>query len=677
MAYNASQGPRELGDIKNEDDPDTQVDFSSDQIALKTGGIDRVTVTNNHVSCSVNHSASAYYGNGANLTNVPASPAGANTQIQFNDGGSALGASANLTFGSNTLSVVGQISSSLGVSGSALETRTTVINDSHISSSVPISGAVFHGVGSALTGLPVQTYSNASNNRVLTSVSANEISGESNLTFNGSVLSVTGQVSSSLGITGSRLQTPTTIIDNLHLSSSVNISASAFYGDGSTLSGLGTAAITTYNTAGDNRVITSVNSSTVQGETKLTFDGNVLLVNASISGSGNISGSSIFVENDIFHTGDPDTKITFGTDTITLTAGNENLLTLTEGSQDVVTVGDGGDVDFAVKTNNHTDTIFVQGDNDKVGIRTSSPLAVLHITGSGIITGSSVQEELFRVDGDAGLGKLFVSGSGNVGIGTLTPAKTLTVVGQISASLGVTGSRLQTANTFIDDLHISSSLNISGAAFFGNGANLTNVPATPAGNNMNVQFNDDGDLAGSNNFSFDGSKVAVVGQISASLGVSGSTLHINDHAIISGSLRAKQILLTYSAWNNTSTNIQFAPFYNVTDTSVPNHQTVVMQPFNGRLVAATWRCANSQGNNSVRLGIHVTGSGQEAPGTAYTGEFVDLNQNGSWTPVTFALTGAQHYTAGQVVAVSIDPHVNAGEQNLTCIWELNMANLSF
>jgi len=610
MAYNASQGPRELGDIKNEDDPDTQVDFSSDQIALKTGGVDRITVTNSHVS------------------------------------------------------------------------------------------------------------------------------------------------------------------------SSVNLSASAFYGDGSNLSGIDAAVITTYNTAGDNRVITSVNSSTVQGETKLTFDGNVLLVNASISGSGNISGSSIFVENDISHTGDPDTKITFGTDTITLTAGNENLLTLTEGSQDVVTVGDGGDVDFAVKTNNHTDTIFVQGDNDKVGIRTSSPLAVLHITGSGIITGSSVQEELFRVDGDAGLGKLFVSGSGNVGIGTLTPAKTLTVVGQISASLGVTGSRLQTANTFIDDLHISSSLNISGAsfhgneihvgshiyhkgdqntfinltaddiniqaggvnfiditqdttneitfneeaadinfrvegnsdanllftdggtnkvgigvvpnhkltvagdisasinvsasAFYGNGANLTNVPASPAGNNMNVQFNDDGDLAGSNNFAFDGSKVAVVGQISASLGVSGSTLHINDRAIISGSLRAKQIFTTYSAWQTTSTSKYFVPFYNVTETSTPNHQTILVKPFSGKLVAAIWRPQSSQGGNNCVLGLHITGSGQEAPGTGYDSETVTVTQDGAFTPVTFVLTGSQHFTAGQVVAISIDPHQNAGEQNLTCIWEYDV-----
>ena len=441
MAYNASQGPRELGDIKNEDDPDTQVDFSSDQIALKTGGVDRITVTNNHVSSSVNLSASAFYGNGANLTNVDVTPAGANTQIQFNDGGSALGASANLTFSSNTLSVVGQISSSLGVSGSALETRTTVINDSHISSSVPISGAVFYGVGSALTGLPVQTYSNASNNRVLTSVSANEISGESNLTFDGSVLSVTGQVSSSLGITGSRLQTPTTIIDNLHLSSSVNISGAAFYGDGSTLSGLGTAAITTYNTSGDNRVITSVNSNTVQGEAGLTYDGSAL-----------------------------------------------------------------------------------------------------------------------------------------------------TVSGQISASLGITGS----------------------------------------------------------------------------------VLEIQNNAIISGSLRTKQVFTTYSAWNNTSANIQFVPFYNVTDTSVPNHQTVLLKPLSGKLIAATWRCQNSQGGNNVTLGLHTSSAGSEAPGTGYNSETVTITQNGAWTPVTFILTGTQHYTAGQVVAISIDPHVNAGEQNITCLWEYDV-----
>ena len=62
MAYNTSKGDRELGDIKNENDPDTQIDFETDQISLKTGGVNRLTATNTHVSCSVNHSASNYYG---------------------------------------------------------------------------------------------------------------------------------------------------------------------------------------------------------------------------------------------------------------------------------------------------------------------------------------------------------------------------------------------------------------------------------------------------------------------------------------------------------------------------------------------------------------------------------------------------------------------------------------
>jgi hypothetical protein len=52
MAYNTSRGPRELGDIKNENDPDTQIDFETDQISLKTGGIDRLTVTNTHTVVS-------------------------------------------------------------------------------------------------------------------------------------------------------------------------------------------------------------------------------------------------------------------------------------------------------------------------------------------------------------------------------------------------------------------------------------------------------------------------------------------------------------------------------------------------------------------------------------------------------------------------------------------------
>ena len=70
-----------------------------------------------------------------------------------------------------------------------------------------------------------------------------------------------------------------------NVSASGFISASKFVGDGSELTGLSSAAISSYNSSGDNRIITSVNSSTVQGESNLTFDGTSLNVNGEITSS--------------------------------------------------------------------------------------------------------------------------------------------------------------------------------------------------------------------------------------------------------------------------------------------------------------------------------------------------------------------------------------------------------
>ena len=112
-------------------------------------------------------------------------------------------------------------------------------------------------------------------------------------------LTVVGEVSASATITGSAFETATTVISSTHISSSLNISGAAFYGDGSTLSGISAAAITTYNTSGDNRVITSVDSSTVQGEASLTFDGSKLSAVGQISASLGVTGSSVRTLNTV------------------------------------------------------------------------------------------------------------------------------------------------------------------------------------------------------------------------------------------------------------------------------------------------------------------------------------------------------------------------------------------
>ncbi len=113
MAYNTSKGDRELGDIKNENDPDTQIDFETDQISLKTGGVNRLTTTNTHVSCSVNISGSKFYGDGSTLSNLPAAGISwdgstANGVATYKDADEAT-VESNLTFDGTDLGVSDKI----------------------------------------------------------------------------------------------------------------------------------------------------------------------------------------------------------------------------------------------------------------------------------------------------------------------------------------------------------------------------------------------------------------------------------------------------------------------------------------------------------------------------------------------------------------------------------------
>ena len=286
------------------------------------------TVSATHLSASTLISASAFYGDGSGLTNVGSSPGGANTAVQFNSGSNLSGSSKLLfdyaestavlklvgelsasgeatTAGIDVfhagikrvyLSSSGEVSASAAVSASSIHTLNTAINTAHISSSLNISGSAFYGDGSNLTGLSagaVSSYTNSGDNRIITSVNSSTINGEANLTFDGAVLDLTGQISASLGISGSLLRTAATVIDATHLSSSLNISGSSFYGDGSNLTGLPSAAITTYDNAANNRIITSLDASAVNAEANLTFNGSLLTVAGAITASLGITGSAL------------------------------------------------------------------------------------------------------------------------------------------------------------------------------------------------------------------------------------------------------------------------------------------------------------------------------------------------------------------------------------------------
>ena len=98
----------------------------------------------------------------------------------------------------------------------------------------------------------------------------------------------------------------------------------------------------------------------------------------------------------------------------------------------------------------------------------------------------------------------------------------------LSGSQGIIGNSLSTATTTIDATHISSSLNISASAFYGDGSNLEGVGGgTPGGSNTQIQYNADGAFGADSDFTWaSGSNtLTVTGDISASINISASAFY--------------------------------------------------------------------------------------------------------------------------------------------------------
>ena len=256
----------------------------------------------------------------------------------------------------HTLSVTG----TLGVSSNATVSGTVHAN--HLTAS-SISSS-FYGDGAHLSNVP--SVANGANDRIATFSSADALNGEANLTFSSANL--------------------LTVVGNI--TASTNISASAFYGDGTHLTNAGT--ITALNNQSANRLVTIGSTTTeLDGEANLTFDGSTNLLTV----GGNITGSQFYGGN-IYNKNDADTYIDFegASNQINLFAGGFVHATFygpSGGQKYILLNALKEDIDFKVHGDNTSDLLKVDAGLDKVGIATSSPEHILSVTGTLGVSGDT------------------------------------------------------------------------------------------------------------------------------------------------------------------------------------------------------------------------------------------------------------------------------------------------
>ena len=264
-----------------------------------------------------NHESTGSFKNKGNITTVGQIT---NTGVLSNIGNLNINGLSTFT---------GGIIGSADISGSTFN-NTGAVGASHITGSFTGS---FSGANDGLTGLPVQLFSNGVDNRVITATGTDRISGEANLTFDGTDLVIAGGgkaafrdnggeyvysvADGQLGLVGAEeidltaplvdlngiLEVSSTITAVGDIKTAGNISGSIFYTKGATESsntgyktvminttdgrlyytgsyGGGGGGGATVNFPGTHRVVTAgAISSSLSGSTDLTWDGENLKLN--------------------------------------------------------------------------------------------------------------------------------------------------------------------------------------------------------------------------------------------------------------------------------------------------------------------------------------------------------------------------------------------------------------
>ena len=421
-----------------------------------------VRVTNDatvlgNVSASINISASAFYGDGANLTNVGSVTAlnnrNTNRLVTIASTTTELDGETFLTFDGDTRTLT------VGGADNPSQSGSIVFHYGQISGSGNISGSAFFGDGSNLTGVQTVLKSNAGLN----------------------------YDSDELEIKFDTLDTPAGGIDGsadkmLIYDNNVGALKQVAPND---VANLFDAAVTQMNNKVENRLVTIANStSQLDGEANLTFDGNILTVDGNFSGSGYVSASNVVVA---------------GEGTITapgISLGN------TLGIAGNGLFDSGGKLEVQVTGAIHT--VQLAAPRYHIGITGS-------IAGNGLSFGggvNSISSLAVNLDSNSGLA---VAGSGlKTNFATLTSA-TPDVAADSIVFVDSGGDAKCSISTFLNQI-AGANLGVSGSQLTASSGGGGAVSAVANGSDNRITtFSSTDSLNGEANLQFDGTTLSING----------------------------------------------------------------------------------------------------------------------------------------------------------------------
>jgi len=527
--------------------------FSGSANFLYLTGSNTLSITGD-VSASANVSASAFFGDGSNLSGITTGPAGSDTQVQYNDGG-ALAGSSNLTFDGSILTVTGnaiatRVSASSGVSGSAVQ-GGTISSDGAITggsltdgtatiTAGAISGGTSYSGSTTIQGASVAV-DGAVTARRLTDGAATITSGAGSgfTTFAGT------QLSGSTGVSGSALQGGSLTVSGYTvgveaasaLNQDLTSDASPTFA-GATLSGLTATRLVLVGTSGE-----------LEDNGNLTFNGTSVSVTGDLTASVNVSASAFYGDGSnltnlpggtggIFTTPNGSTAYTTssvqiggsGTPTQALEVVGTVEVDKNHSDTDATTVT-GLEIDFdktGASTSNNTmyglkldmdNATATNGANSMYGLHVTPTLTHAADAGNTLVYGALINAQGGTNGTSFVQGARIEAGGGDINYGLQLDIEDGGVDLRIESSadngdyfqIQTTTHGATTITTYDDDAtaadltfnvdgdiafypvggdmvltgSLSASVNISASAFYGDGSNLTGI--TSGGGSANAQ----------------------------------------------------------------------------------------------------------------------------------------------------------------------------------------------